>query len=143
MSLYKVKMCVFFLIQARAALEKTKQTLEVENTDLANDLKQVQQAKQESERKRKQAESSLSETMLKMAEAERAKSDQGEKLSKFTAEIESMSTQLEQSDIKVIQLGQKTSSLESQLADAQVCYIYSRLSYSFTLTCHNLLIEKV
>lgn len=105
--------------KARAALEKTKQTLEVENTDLANDLKQVQQAKQESERKRKQAEATLSEITLKMAELERVKSDQGDKVSKFQAEIESMSTQLEQSDIKVIQLGQKTASLESQLADAQ------------------------
>ncbi|XP_053393233.1 myosin-10-like isoform X7 [Mercenaria mercenaria] len=105
--------------KTRAQLEKTKGTLEAENQDLANDLKQVQMAKQESERKRKQAEAAISELNIKLAELERIKSDQGDKISKNTTELDSLSTQLEAADTKNIQLSQKLSSLEAQLADAQ------------------------
>ena len=42
----------------------------------------------------------------------------------FQTEMESMSSQLEQAETKAIQLAQKNSSLESQLADAQVNYIW-------------------
>lgn len=102
-------------------MEKTKGTLEAENQDLANDLKQVQMAKQESERKRKQAETAVSELNIKLAELERIKSDQSEKVTKNQTELESLSSQLEVADTKNIQLSQKLSSLEAQLTDAQVC----------------------
>lgn len=115
-----------YCFQTRAQLEKTKGTLEAENQDLANDLKQVQMAKQESERKRKQAETAVSELNIKLAELERIKSDQSEKVTKNQTELESLSSQLEVADTKNIQLSQKLSSLEAQLADAQVCaYISS------------------
>ena len=38
-----------------------------------------------------------------------------------------MSTQLEQADTKAIQLAQKNNTLESQLADAQVCNPFNAL----------------
>lgn len=49
-------------------MEKTKQTLEAENQDLCNDLKSVQMAKTESERKRKQVEQQLQEATIKLQE---------------------------------------------------------------------------
>lgn len=101
-------------------MEKTKSTLEAENLDLANDLKQVQMAKQESERKRKQAEANVSELNIKLAELERVKSDQADKVSKNATELESLSSQLQTVDTKNIQLSQKLSSIEAQLTDAQV-----------------------
>lgn len=104
-------------------MEKTKSTLEAENQDLANDLKQVQMAKQESERKRKQGDSSISEINMKMAELERNKTDQSDRLSRNKTELESLSTQLETSDTKNIQFSQKVASLEAQLTDAQVSII--------------------
>ena len=57
--------------------------MEAENTDLANDLKSVQMAKQESERKRKQAEASNAEMSLKLAELERVSGDAGDKAKKL------------------------------------------------------------
>ncbi|XP_052268175.1 myosin-10-like [Dreissena polymorpha] len=105
--------------KAKAQLEKTKTTLEAENTDLANDLKQVQMAKQESERKRKQAEQTLAELNIKLAEIDRVKAEQTEKASKATTELETLTSQLEAADTKNIQLGQKVSTLEAQLADSQ------------------------
>ena len=70
---------LFCSLQAKAVLEKTKNTLEAENQDLASDLKQVQMAKQESERKRKQQDAQISETTIKLAELERSKTDASER----------------------------------------------------------------
>lgn len=44
----------WLIFQSRAALEKAKQTLEAENVDMANEIKQISVARQESERRRKQ-----------------------------------------------------------------------------------------
>ena len=70
-------------MQAKANLEKTKAHLEEENKDLGNDLKSVQMAKQESERKKKQAESQVSELTAKLVEQERQAGDAGEKSKKL------------------------------------------------------------
>ena len=50
---------------------------------MASDLKQVQMAKQESERKRKQQDTQLSEMTIKLAELERSKGDASDRLSKL------------------------------------------------------------
>lgn len=60
-----------------------KQTLEHENADLANDLKAVQMAKQESERKRRQAEQQAQELTVKLTEMERVKGDSTDRASKL------------------------------------------------------------
>ena len=48
------------VFQSRAAVEKAKQTLEAENVDMANEIKQISTARQESERRRKQLEQQVS-----------------------------------------------------------------------------------
>lgn len=60
-----------------------KQTLEHENADLANDLKAVQMAKQESERKRRQVEQQAQELTVKLTELERVKGDSTDRASKL------------------------------------------------------------
>ena len=72
-----------FVFQSKSTLEKMKQTLEHENTDLANDLKQVQMAKQESERKRRQLEQNCQELNVKLIETDRMKGDSSERASKL------------------------------------------------------------
>ncbi|KAJ8318252.1 hypothetical protein KUTeg_003343 [Tegillarca granosa] len=105
--------------KSKAALEKTKQTLEAENTDLCNDLKSVQMAKQESERKRKQAEQQYQEVSIRLQDTDRVKVEVAEKSAKLQSELESITTQSEAAETKNLQLSQKVSSLEAQLADAQ------------------------
>lgn len=52
------------LKKARATLEKSKQTLEAENADLATELRNVNSSKQENDRRRKQAESQIAELQV-------------------------------------------------------------------------------
>lgn len=104
--------------KSKTVLEKMKQTLEHENTDLANDLKQVQMAKQESERKRRQLEQNCQELNVKLIETERMKGDSSERATKLQNELDQVTTQLEQSDIKLLQISAKNSALEAQLAEA-------------------------
>lgn len=101
-------------------MEKNKTTLEAENQDLANDLKQVQMAKQESERKRKQAEQQLQEASIKLQELDQGRGETVEKVTKLATELDTTSQQLEQAETKAMQLTSKVSSLDTQLADAQV-----------------------
>jgi len=56
--------CIF--LQSKSQLEKSKQTLEAENADLAAELKSSASSKSELERKRKFAESQLSEYLIKI-----------------------------------------------------------------------------
>lgn len=48
----------------KIGLEKAKQTLEAESADLASELRNVNQSRQESERKRKQAETQIAELQV-------------------------------------------------------------------------------
>lgn len=52
------------LKKARAGLEKSKQTLEAENADLATELRNVNSSRQENDRRRKQAESQIAELQV-------------------------------------------------------------------------------
>ena len=60
-----------------------KQTLESENVDMANEIKQLTASKQESERKRKQLETAVQEANIKYVEVERNRSDLIEKVQKL------------------------------------------------------------
>lgn len=53
------------LKKARAGLEKSKQTLEAENADLATELRNVNSSRQENDRRRKQAESQIAELQVR------------------------------------------------------------------------------
>jgi myosin heavy chain 9/10/11/14 len=50
----------------KAGLEKAKSTLEAENADLATELRNVNQSRQENDRRRKQAESQISEIQVSL-----------------------------------------------------------------------------
>ncbi|XP_023930461.1 myosin-10-like [Lingula anatina] len=105
--------------RAKANVDKAKSTLEAENIDMANEIKQLSTARQEAERKRKQAESQLQEISLRLAEAEQAQEEQASKLSQLQQESEQSSSQLMEADTRASQLSKQVGSLESQLADAQ------------------------
>lgn len=61
--------------------------MEAENQDLCNDLKSVQMAKTESERKRKQVEQQLQEATIKLQETERSRSEAADKSSKLSVSL--------------------------------------------------------
>ena len=69
--------------QNKATLEKQKQQVESDAVDLANELKHITSAKQESERKRKQAEQATSELHVRLAEIERGRSELADKTNKL------------------------------------------------------------
>lgn len=65
------------------SVEKAKSALEAENVDLANELKSVSTAKQESERKRKQLEVQVQEHSMKIGDLDRQKSESSEKATRL------------------------------------------------------------
>lgn len=69
--------------QFKANLEKTKQSQETANKELANEVKSLQQAKTESEHKRKKLEAQLQEFTARVAEGERAKGELSERTHKL------------------------------------------------------------
>jgi myosin protein heavy chain len=69
--------------RAKAAIDKTKASLESENVDMANEIKQLSVGKQESERKRKQLEQQVNELTIRLAETDRAKGDAGDKATRM------------------------------------------------------------
>lgn len=50
--------------KVKLAFEKQKQTLEAENADLATELRNVNQSRQENDRRRKQAEQQFAEVQV-------------------------------------------------------------------------------
>lgn len=54
------------LKKMKAGLEKSKQTLEAENADLATELRNVNSSRQENDRRRKQAESQIAELQVSL-----------------------------------------------------------------------------
>lgn len=75
-------------------MEKAKSTLEAENADLTSDLKTCVNAKQESDRRRKQAEQQLGELQSKMGENDRVRSELAEKAAKLQQESDSITAQV-------------------------------------------------
>lgn len=67
--------CLVSFAQFKANLEKNKQTLETDNRELATELKGLQQAKAESEHKRKKLEAQLQEVMGRVTEGDRVKTE--------------------------------------------------------------------
>lgn len=69
--------------QAKANLDKNKQTLEKENADLAGELRVLSQAKQEVEHKKKKLEVQLQELQSKCSDGERARAELNDKVHKL------------------------------------------------------------
>lgn len=72
-----------FSDQAKANLDKNKQTLEKENADLAGELRVLNQAKQEVEHKKKKLEVQLQELQSKCSDGERARAELNDKVHKL------------------------------------------------------------
>lgn len=66
-------------VQFKSNLEKTKQSQESANKELASEVKTLQQAKTDSEHKRKKVEAQLQEFMARFAEGEKAKGELAER----------------------------------------------------------------
>lgn len=70
-------------VQFKANLEKSKSSLETGNKELSSEVKSLQQAKTESEHKRKKLEAQLQEFTARAAEGERAKGELSERAHKL------------------------------------------------------------
>ena len=64
-------------------LEKAKQALDTEKTNLVAELEQAATARQDLERRRKQSEQQVQELTSRLAETERAKTDASNKAAKL------------------------------------------------------------
>ncbi|XP_026804698.1 myosin heavy chain, non-muscle isoform X4 [Rhopalosiphum maidis] len=107
------------LKKSKSQLEKSKQTLEAENADLAAELKSSASSKSELERKRKITESQLSEIQSKFAESERSKNELIDRLSKLSNESESIVNQLEAAELKASAAEKSAGTMETQLQETQ------------------------
>lgn len=70
-------------MQFKTNLEKNKQSLESDNKEMACEVKTLQQAKTESEYKRKKLDAQLQEFMARATEVERAKGELAERTHKL------------------------------------------------------------
>lgn len=64
-------------------MDKNKQTLEKENADLANEVRSLNQAKQDVEHKKKKLEVQLQELQSKYTDGERVRTELNEKVHKL------------------------------------------------------------
>lgn len=74
---------MYFGLQNKASVEKTKQALESEWNELQIEMKTLTQGKGDSEHRRKKAESQLQELLVKHGESERQRTDLAEKMAKM------------------------------------------------------------
>ncbi|XP_018081713.1 myosin-10 isoform X7 [Xenopus laevis] len=100
-------------------LEKVKQTLESENTDLIKEVKNLQAAKQDSEQRRKKLEQQVSEFQIRANDSEKIKAELAEKLQKLQAELDGVSGALGSTESKSIKLTKDLSTVQSQFQDTQ------------------------
>lgn len=105
--------------KAKGVLEKAKATLEAENADMANELKALNTARQDNERRRKQLEAIVQDLSSKNSDLERQKAETIERLNKVQGELEFASQQIEDLDRKASLASKSSSALEAQLAEVQ------------------------
>ncbi|KAL7825777.1 hypothetical protein SRHO_G00335150 [Serrasalmus rhombeus] len=103
----------------KASVEKAKQALESERSELQIELKSLTQSKNDSEHRRKKAEAQLQELQLKQAESERQKKELSDKVAKMQVEMDGLSSTLSDVESKSIKAAKDHSSVESQLQDIQ------------------------
>lgn len=131
----------------KSNLEKAKQALEKETSELTMEVRSLVQAKQDGEHKRKKLEGQVADLQSRFADSEKQKADLGERCSKITVndpqqshqastknkknplktnfvliqiELESVTNLLNEAESKNIKLSKDVSSITSQLQDTQV-----------------------
>lgn len=72
------------LFQVKSNLEKAKQALEKETSELSVEIRSLSQAKQDGENKRKKLDSQLADLQSRFTDSEKQKGELGERCSKIT-----------------------------------------------------------
>ncbi|KAG1930685.1 myosin-10 [Pimephales promelas] len=103
----------------KASVEKAKQALESERSELQIELQSLSQGKNESEHRRKKAESQLQELQVKHVESERHKQELADKVAKMQVELDALNGTLSKVESKSIKAAKDCSTVESQLKDTQ------------------------
>lgn len=70
--------------QVKSNLEKAKQALEKETSELSIEIRSLSQAKQDGENKRKKLDSQLADLQSRFTDSEKQKAELGERCSKIT-----------------------------------------------------------
>lgn len=84
------------VFQVKSNLEKAKQALEKETSELSIEIRSLSQAKQDGENKRKKLDSQLADLQSRFTDSEKQKAELGERCSKVTvgdfhaADVETM-----------------------------------------------------
>lgn len=105
--------------KAKAMLEKTKSSLEAENADMASELKALNAARQDNERRRKQLETLVQDLNSKFIESENQKAEILERLNRIQSEYELASQQIEDLDHRASISTKSAATFEAQLAEVQ------------------------
>lgn len=105
--------------KAKAVLDKTKSSLEAENADMANELKALNAARQDNERRRKQLEMVVQDLNSKFIESENQKTELLERLGRIQSEYELASQQIEDLDQRASISTKSAATFEAQLAEVQ------------------------
>lgn len=72
------------LFQVKSNLEKAKQALEKETSELTVEIRSLTQAKQDGEHKRKKLDGQLADLQSRFTDSEKQKGELGERCSKIT-----------------------------------------------------------
>ncbi|XP_045109520.1 myosin heavy chain, non-muscle-like isoform X7 [Portunus trituberculatus] len=107
------------LKKMKSGLDKSKNQLEAENADLANELRNITTSKQESEKKRKQCEAIISDLQVKIAESERSRTDYQERLTRLEQELSAANIAMEEADSRAVSANSQLKNLESHLQETQ------------------------
>lgn len=82
--IYLVTLPVCSSAQVKSNLEKAKQALEKETSELTMEVRSLVQAKQDGEHKRKKLEGQVADLQSRFGDSEKQKADLGERCSKIT-----------------------------------------------------------
>lgn len=107
------------LKKMKSGLDKSKNQLEAENADLANELRSITSSKQESEKKRKQCEAIISDLQVKIAESERSRTDHQERLTRLEQELIAANLAMEEADSRAVSANNQLKNLESHMQETQ------------------------
>lgn len=77
-------MSLLLSVQVKSNLEKAKQALEKETSELTMEVRSLTQAKQDGEHKRKKLEGQVADLQSRFSDSEKQKAELGERCSKIT-----------------------------------------------------------
>lgn len=78
---------LFFSVKVKTNLEKAKQALEKESSELTIEVRSLTQAKQDGEHKRKKLEGQVADLQSRFTDSEKQKAELSERCSKVTVNL--------------------------------------------------------